>query len=67
MTSDRGPQFTSQLSPKEDLGCSLPEMVYGAPLTMPRDLVPSCSFHFDNLLRSHVHDQVRSLLPIHIQ
>ncbi|KAI0241039.1 hypothetical protein LSAT2_002963, partial [Lamellibrachia satsuma] len=56
MTSDRGSQFTSEglnwldelpwvllgirTAPKEDLGCSSAELVYGAPLTVPGDFIP---------------------------
>ena len=37
-------------APKEDLGCSPAVIVYGAPLTVPGDFIPHCSFHSDDLL-----------------
>ena len=33
--------WASGLPPKEDLGCSIAEMVYGTPLFIPRDFIPS--------------------------
>ena len=51
-------------APREDLGCSSADIVYGAPLTVSGDFIPSGSFHSDDLLRSRVYDNVRSLVPI---
>ena len=51
-------------APKEDLGCSSVEIVYGAPLTVPGNFIPSGSFHSDDLLRSRIYDNVRTLVPI---
>ena len=51
--------------PKEDLGCSSAELVYGTPLTIPGDFIQPCNTqsldasHF--LQRLHAH--VRSLVP----
>jgi hypothetical protein len=48
-------------APKEDLGCSSAEIVYGAPLTVPGDFVPSCVHaHLDVPLHlRQLRDQVR--------
>ena len=69
-----GPSWTRELpwvllgirtAPKEDLGCSSAEMVYGAPLTVPGDFVSSHNIYSDNNLRlQHLRDQVGSLVPV---
>lgn len=52
-------------APKEDLGSSSAELVYGAPLTVPGDFIPSHSTPSDNKCRiQRLRDQVRSLAPI---
>ena len=71
-----GPNWTQELpwvllgirtAPKEDFGCSAAEMVYGAPLTVPGDFIPSNDVHPDNKLQlQRLRDQVRSLAPIPI-
>ncbi len=49
-------------APKEDLGCSSAELVYGAPTTVPGDFtIPDTS---DTQLLRHLHQQVRSLIPV---
>ena len=59
-------------SPKEDIGCSSAELVYGAPLTVPGQFLPRHGASTD--IHTHLHDlqdQVRCLVPIpttqHIQ
>ena len=68
-----GPNWTKVLpwvflgirtAPKEDLGCSSAEMVYGAPLTVPGDFIPGHGFHSYDLLLARVRDRVRSLVPV---
>jgi transposase InsO family protein len=53
-------------APKEDLGCSSAEIIYGAPLTVPGDFVPSCVHtHLDVPLHlRQLCDQVRGLAPV---
>lgn len=52
-------------APKEDLGCSPAEMVYGAPLTVPGDFLPnSAHVHRDpDLHLCQLRQQVRSIMP----
>ena len=53
-------------APKEDLGCSSAELVYGAPLTVPGDFIPnstSAKSSIGSHLR-HLREQVRTLAPI---
>ena len=69
-----GPNWTRELpwvllgihtAPKEDLGCSSAELVYGTPLTVPGDFVPSLTIHSDH--RNHLQrlrEQIRTLAPI---
>ena len=69
-----GPNWTKELpwvllgirtAPKEDLGCSSAELVYGTPLTVPGDFVANRatqSDHHRHLQR--LREQVRSLAPI---
>ena len=52
-------------APKDDLGCSSAELVYGTPLTVPGDFVPNLTTHSDH----HTHlqrlrEQVRSIAPV---
>ena len=49
-------------APKEDLGTSSAELVYGSPLTVPGDFLPTDSYTVPNVLKS-LHAQVRSLVP----
>ena len=67
-----GPNWTKVLpwvllgirtAPKEDLGCSSAEMVYGAPLTVPGDFISGHGFHSYDLLAC-VRDRVCSLVPV---
>ena len=70
-----GPSWTQELPwvllgirtvPKEDLGCSSAEMVYGAPLTVPGDFIPSSvstTSQPSSYLRQ-LRDQVRGFAPI---
>ena len=67
-----GPSWTRELpwvllgirtAPKEDLGCSSAEMVYGAPLTVPGDFIPSHDIP-DHLKLQCLQDRVRSLVPV---
>ena len=51
-------------APKEDLGCSSAEMVYGTPLTVPGDFIPNHSISDNNLQLQRLHDQVRSLVLV---
>ena len=51
-------------APREDLGCSPAEMVYGAPLTVPGDFIPSQSVHSDDLQLARLREQVKSQVPI---
>jgi len=60
-----GPIWTQELqwvllgirtAPKEDLGCSSAEMVYGAPLTVPGDFIPNHSISDNNLQLQHLRD-----------
>ena len=69
-----GPNWTKELpwvllgirtAPKEDLGCSSAELVYGTPLTVPGDFVASHSpptDHHSQLQR--LREQVRALAPV---
>lgn len=52
--------------PKEDLGCSSAEIVFGAPLTVPGDFIPSRVFTHSDFARHlrQLREQVRSLVPI---
>ena len=69
-----GPNWTQELpwvllglrtAPKEDLGCSSAELVYGAPLTVPGDFTPNTKENSDyqNQLQ-RLREQVRSLAPV---
>ena len=67
-----GPSWTRELpwvllgirtAPKEDLGCSSAEMVYGALLTVPGDFIPSHDIP-DHLKLQRLQDRVRSLVPV---
>ena len=52
--------------PKEDLGCSSAEIVFGAPLTVPGDFIPS-RLHTHSDITHHLRqlrEQVRSLVPV---
>ena len=52
-------------APKEDLGCSSAEMVYGAPLTVPGDFVSTHDTHSDyNSQLQQLRNRVRTLVPI---
>ena len=69
-----GPNLTQELPcvllgirtvPKENLGYSSAELVYGAPLTVPGDFKPSHGIPSDNSFRlQQLRDQVRSLASI---
>ena len=70
-----GPTWTQELpwvllgirtAPKEDLGCSSAEIVYGAPLTVPGDFIPSCVHAHANITHQlrQLREQVRSLVPV---
>ena len=51
--------------PREDMGCSSAELVYGAPLTVPGDFISSCSIRSDSKFQlQRLRDQVSSLAPI---
>ena len=51
--------------PKEDLGCSVAELVYGAPLTVPGDFLANYDSSPDqNSQLQQLRDQVRSMVPI---
>lgn len=53
-------------SPKEDLGCSSAELVYGEPLTVPGDFILSGSSHSSQDVSTHLQHlraQVRSVIP----
>ena len=51
-------------APKEDLGCSSAELVYGAPLTVPGDFIPRHNSSDDDLQLQHLRDQIRFLAPV---
>ena len=52
-------------APKEDLGCSSAELVYGAPITVPGVFISSHSAHSNNKFQlQHLRDQVCSLAPV---
>ena len=53
-----------QSAPKEDLGCSSAELVYGTPLTMPGDFIPSNGTPSDGFELQRLHDRVHSLARI---
>ena len=69
-----GPQWAQELpwvllgirtAPKEDLGCSSAELVYGAPVTVPREFFPAHTSqpnHNSELQR--LREQVQALVPI---
>ena len=69
-----GPNWTQELPwvllgirtvPREDLGCSSAELVYGAPLSVPGDFISSHSTCSDSKFQlQRLRDQVRSLAPI---
>ncbi len=51
-------------APKEDLGCSSAELVYGARLTVPGDFISTNSTPSDDRLKlQRLRDQVHSLAP----
>ena len=70
-----GPNWTQELpwallgirtAPKEDLGCSSAELVYGAPLTVPGDFSPNLVAH-DNPTSPFLqqfHEHIRSYKPV---
>ena len=52
-------------APKEDLGCSSAELVYGAPLTVPGDFIANHGHHSDHSFQlQRLRDQVRTLAPV---
>ena len=68
-----GPNWTQELpcvllgiqsAPKEDLECSSAELVYGTPITVPGNFIPSNSTHSDGFQLWHLHDRVHLLAPI---
>ena len=69
-----GPNWTRELpwvllgirtAPKEDLGCSSAELVYGTPLTVPGDFVANPTTQSDhNEHLERLREQVRSLAPV---
>ncbi len=68
-----GPSWTQELpwvllgirtTPKEDLGCSSAELVYGYPLTVPGEFVPEHSIHDPLSHLRRIRDTVRSLVPV---
>ena len=69
-----GPNWTLELPwvllgirtvPREDLGCSSAELVYGAPLSVQGDFISSHSTCSDSKFQlQRLRDQVRSLAPI---
>ena len=52
--------------PKAELGCSSAEIVFGAPLTVPGDFIPSCRRTQSDVTRHlrQLREQVRSLVPV---
>ena len=54
-------------APKEELGCSSAEVVYGTPLTAPGDFLPGMADTHDDtsLCLRQLRDQVRSLVYSH--
>ena len=52
--------------PKEDLGCSSADIVFGAPLTVPGDFIPSRVRTHSDFARHlrQLREQVRSLVPV---
>ena len=69
-----GPNWTDELpwvllgvrtAPKEDLGCSSAELVYGAPLTVPGDFLANQGNQPDHHRElQRLRDQVRTLAPV---
>ena len=53
-------------APKEDLGCSAAEMLYGAPLTAPGNFISSQSLHSEDLQVAFICQQVISQVTIPI-
>ena len=52
-------------APKEDLGCSSAELVYGAPLTVPADFIANRGNDADHSFQlQRLRDQVRTLAPV---
>ncbi len=52
-------------APKEDLGCSSAELVYGAPLTVPGDFLANHGHHSDHSFQlQRLRDQVHKLAPV---
>ena len=51
---------------KEDLGCSSAEIVFGAPLTMPGDFIPSCTCTHSDIMRHlcQLCEQAHSFVPV---
>ena len=52
-------------APKEDIGCSTAELVYGSPLTVPGDFVTNSNYDIDH--RSHLRwlwERIGTLAPI---
>ena len=68
-----GPNWTKELPwvllgirtmPKEDLGCSVAELVYGAPLTVPGDFLANYDSSPDNSWLQQLRDHVCTMVPI---
>lgn len=65
-----GPNWMQQIplgihtAPKEDLGCSSAELVYGATLTVPGDFVGHKAHQTPFDLLQNIRNQVRSLVPM---
>ena len=51
-------------APKEDLGCSSAEMVYGTPLTVPGDFTPCQNTPDNGRELQQLRNRLRSLVPI---
>ena len=50
-------------APKEDLGCSSAEVVYGSPLTVPGELFPQQDSHSVSVFLQSLRNRVRNLVP----
>ena len=69
-----GPNWVAELpwvllgirtAPKEDLGCSSAELVYGAPLTVPGDFIANHGHQTGHSFQlQRLRDQVRTLAPV---
>ena len=52
-------------APKEDLGCSSAELVYGAPLTVPGDFIPNTGTESEHSFElQQLREHVRTLAPV---